>query len=427
MDALRDSVADRRLLDRATQISRPDNGSWQVLSQEGDVVCGEFAGTAAYQVAVDLRGPRYRCTCPTPTQPCKHALALHLIALGRPDSVREASSPAWVAGLLAAPDGPAPAGRSVAGPSSARIERRYEEIDEGVRALDRWLVDLARTGVASLAARSDDMQAMSRRLWDAKAKGLARAVLGLIELPPSAGWQERTVERLGRLHLLLAAWLRRDTLEAPLVADLAAFVGVSQRKEDALAQPALEDLWDVLGSVVDWSDESRLLSMRTWLRGRRSDRYALILQQAYAHDAPSELPHGFDKTLQVAHAYEADLCFYPSACPLRAEVRSRGRRFDAISPPVLRTLAAAHAAFVDALARLPWLGAVPVLVGDLRVERRDAGFVACDGEGSIVDLEIEERVGWAVLAQFGGSPCALFGEWDGRRLRVIRPHREPAA
>lgn len=424
MDELRASVTDRRLLDRATQISRADNGSWHQLERAGDLTWARFHGTGEYRVALDLSGPRYRCTCPTATQPCKHALALHLIAVGQPSSLAPAAAPPWVATALEAGDGLAPKNRTPKGPSNARKTRRFEEMDAGARELDRWLTDQVRTGIAALPAHAVDLEALAKRLWDAKARGLARAVTGLIESPPAPGWQERVVERLGRLHLLLEAWRRRDALDEGLVADLATLLGVPQRKDDALDQTPVEDLWDVLGSKVDYSDEQHLVSMRTWLRGRRTDRYALIVQQEYAHDAPSGLPTSFDRTLQEGHAYEADLCFYPSAWPLRAEVRSRGGRRAGIAPPVLRTLAAAHSAFVDALAQQPWLWGIPVFVGGLRVERRDEGFLASDEEGSEVAVELADTYGWNLLAVLGGGPCALLCEWDGRVLHLVRPHSE---
>lgn len=309
-------------------------------------------------------------------------------------------------------------------PSAARVARRYEEIDAGVRELDQWLSDQVRTGIATLPARVTEVEALARRLWDAKAKGLAGAVTGLVESPLSPGWQGRTLERMGRLHLLLEAWRRRDALDDDLVADLARLVGVSQRRNDALDQPAVSDVWDVLGSQTDYSDEQHLVSLRTWLRGRHTDRYALILQQAYAHDEPSELPASFDKTLQVGKAYQAELCFHRSAWPLRAEVRARGQHFDGVAPAVLRTLAAAHARFVDALARQPWLWGIPVFVGGLRLERRDEVFWVSDEEGSEARIALTDRWAWGLLAVQGGAPCAMLGEWDGQMLHLVRPHSE---
>lgn len=424
---VRDTIADRALLRRAIEISRPDNGSWLQLEHAGDLVWAGFHGTGLYQVLVDLSGPRYRCTCPTPTQPCKHALALHLIARDQPGSLIEAPPPAWVGGLLGRDDAPSPTVRSAQAPSTARVERRFDEIDRGVAELDRWLTDQVRTGIAGLPGRTTDIEAMARRLVDAKAKGLARAVKGLVDVPATAGWQERTLARMGRLHLLLEAWRRRDDLDPALVCDVATLLGVSQRKDDAFAQPSVEDVWDVLGSQETYNDEQRVVTMRTWLRGRATDRYALILQSAYAHDASAAQSAGFDKTLQTGNAYAADLCFYPSAWPLRAEVRSRGQRLMGVAPASLRSLRAAHARFVDALAHQPWLWGVPVYVGGVRVERGDAGFTATDDEGGEAFLEIDESQAFTILACFGGGPCALMGEWDGERLHVVQAHSEGQA
>ena len=53
---------------------------WSGWGASGELVWGSCAGSGKdpYQVAVDLAGPAYRCSCPSRKFPCKHALGLLL-------------------------------------------------------------------------------------------------------------------------------------------------------------------------------------------------------------------------------------------------------------------------------------------------------------------------------------------------------------
>ena len=55
-------------------------GDWLLLFRDGDRVWGEYEGSDHYEVFADMGTLRAGCTCPSPKDPCKHALALLLIA-----------------------------------------------------------------------------------------------------------------------------------------------------------------------------------------------------------------------------------------------------------------------------------------------------------------------------------------------------------
>lgn len=63
---------------------------WPQLGCDDRAVWGlaQGSGKSPYQVAVDLAGPAYRCSCPSRKIPCKHALGLLLWSAGdvRPDT-----------------------------------------------------------------------------------------------------------------------------------------------------------------------------------------------------------------------------------------------------------------------------------------------------------------------------------------------------
>ncbi|MEV6492264.1 SWIM zinc finger family protein, partial [Actinoplanes sp. NPDC051633] len=53
-------------------------GHWASSGRTDDVLWGlcKGSGKNPYQVAVDLNGPAYKCSCPSRKFPCKHALGL---------------------------------------------------------------------------------------------------------------------------------------------------------------------------------------------------------------------------------------------------------------------------------------------------------------------------------------------------------------
>src|SRR5580658_2796754 len=62
----------------ARELSSP--AKWVPCGADAQAAWGEAKGSGAkpYQVAVDLNGPAFKCTCPSRKIPCKHSLGLLL-------------------------------------------------------------------------------------------------------------------------------------------------------------------------------------------------------------------------------------------------------------------------------------------------------------------------------------------------------------
>jgi len=63
----------------ARKIARPDRG-WLEIGRDGERLWGEFEGSDFYYVMATVNGNRMGCSCPSAKDPCKHALALLLMA-----------------------------------------------------------------------------------------------------------------------------------------------------------------------------------------------------------------------------------------------------------------------------------------------------------------------------------------------------------
>ena len=394
---------------------------WQNLGRSDRALWGECQGSARYQVRVHLPDATVKCSCPSRKFPCKHALALMLIAAGQPELVAGADPPPWVAEWLAhrahtierreqkqrtTPPDPEAQAR--------RAGQRLERVREGIAALDLWMEDLVRNGLASIGeAGSAPWEGQAARLVDAQAPGLAsrlRGISGIARTTPD--WAGELLADLGRLALLTHAFGRLDDLDGPLRADVRQLVGFTLKEEEVVAGGDLvEDDWLVLGQFVD--DDERFRVQRTWLKGLHSGRVAMVLQFAAAM-AP------FGDTFAPATHFEATLAFWPSAFPLRALVHARQTVAVAWHDrlPGADSFAACLRDTTRALGSQPWLGRLLCVVRDV---------VPVIGEGERWSLVDRDRAAitlggtgrWSLLALSGGHPIDVAGEWDGRVLRPL--------
>ena len=157
---------------------------------------------------------------------------------------------------------------------------------------------------------------IAARMVDAQAPGLAERLRALASVPHSgAGWDGRLLEEYALLHLLAVAYRRQAELPPPLRDTVRSRIGFSLRQADVLAggQP-IRDHWQVLARRD--LEQDRIRTRRTWLRGRKTGRDALLLSFAAAGQA-------LDDSLAVGAETDADLVFYPGAVPLRAAVLAR--------------------------------------------------------------------------------------------------------
>jgi SWIM zinc finger len=384
---------------------------WSGLGSSEAAIWGECQGSALYQVRVAKSDLDSKCSCPSRKFPCKHALGLLLRSVAQP--IPAAEEPPWVRDWLekrpvrekTRKEAPPPDPEAQA----KRAEKRLERVRAGLEMLDLWAQDLVRDGIASLEERPPAFFAqMAARLVDAQATGLARRVRRIGFLAGSdPGWPRTVLEELGLVALASHAFRRIDELDAPLRADLRQLVGFSLDKEDVIAAAdRVEDDWVVVGQIV--SEDERFRSQRTWLRGLRSGRYALVLQFA-----PGTAP--FEETLLPGSTIAATLAFWPGAFPQRALIHERGA---AQAKPVERLPGFEDvAAFLDSAAaaysRQPFLERICCTIRGVMPFCEEKHFVR-DQRGATLPLAGFDN--WMLLAVSGGRPVDIAGEWNGRVL-----------
>ncbi|MBQ0986067.1 SWIM zinc finger family protein [Streptomyces sp. F63] len=410
----------------------------------------EGSGGAPYRTVVALRGaerpgaaPGFHCTCPSRKVPCKHALGLLLLWAsdgGGPagaGSVPAGKPPDWARRRLAegerraehrrAGPGPAAGGPKDAEAARRRAGQRAERMAAGASELERRLLDLLRGGLAGAdRAGYGAWEETAARMVDAQAPGLAARVRE-VAAAAGSGRPGRLLEECALLHLLNRALLGVSALPGPPAATVRARAGVPVRAAEVLAAEgaAVRDDWLVLAQR-DGTDGS-LTTRRTWLRGARTGRTALLLGFASPGRAPEvDLPAGC--------SLDAELAPYPGSPPLRAAL---GTRFAPPRPggrPPGSDTGAALAAYGRALCEDPWLEAWPAVLagvvpvpgdgpvrdgaGGRGVHGPGGGWQLADAAGGAalpVDPRAAERPGlWRLLAVSGGDPVTVFGECGHR-------------
>ena len=397
--------------------------SWSGLGQDERAVWGlcQGSGKKPYQTQVDLSEPAFKCSCPSRKFPCKHALGL-LLLWAASGEVPVAPRPVWVEEWLASREQRAEraavrAEQPVKPPDPAaqakRAAQREERVAAGVGELRQWLSDLVRRGLAE--AQREPWQfweLTAARMVDAQASGLATRVRRIGNAPYSAGdaWAERMLEEASLLQLLGEAYERRELLSEPTQADVRQLVGWSVPTEEVLAGERVRDTWAVVGQVV--TEDERLRSQRTWLRGETTRRDALILLFAPAGQV-------LDPGVVFGTAVDAELVFYPGAAPLRALVADRhGDPVVLERLPGYASVADALAARAAVLALNPWLDRFPVALRGVVPARVGERWALVDPSGGALQLA-RRRDWWELAAVSGGHAIDVFAEMDGEELTVI--------
>ena len=400
---------------------------WVALGADGDAAWGRCRGSGRepYETVVDHAHLAWRCTCPSRSHPCKHALALLLMWVkGQvPAAVATPGTRAWVDGharreAAAGPTGP-PSAAATAGdeaepepepaPDAPRDldgqrDERIARLLGGLVELDRWVDDRLRTGLADPAlARYSTWDDLAARLVDARAGALAnrvRRLAGVVGARPD--WHEVVLAELGVLHLLAMAGQRVPELPGGLADAVATACGWQVRQADVLAGVPDTDRWVVAGRSD--TREDRIEVRRTWLRGKSSGAWAMVLSFAAFRQA-------LDTSLVVGDAFTADLHRYPGGS-WRALV---GTRHDGDAPdehpvaPPCCDVSSACAEVGAAMAAQPWLDRVPVTL--VATPTFDAGrWLLTDAGGSLA-LAPDAPGLATLLAASAGDSVTTTVEW----------------
>ncbi|MFZ1493008.1 MAG: SWIM zinc finger family protein [Candidatus Competibacter denitrificans] len=406
-------------------------GKWPSLHHDDEAVWGECQGSGSkpYQVQVDQSGPTFRCTCPSRKFPCKHGLALLLLRAQHPDCFAIAEQPAWVSEWLEsrrkrvekqaakAAESPVegdnatkPAPDPVA--AARREASRLEQMAAGLADLERWLGDRLRQGLAQLPNQPALWNELATRMVDAKLPGIAyrlRRIGGWVNRGEQ--WPARVLGGLGQLQILIDAFRRLESLPASVQADVRTALGITVDRDTVLKSgERIADDWLVLGQRIE--EESRLWTRRVWLRGAQSGRTALLLDHAHG-------VRRFEQNYVASTCVGLTLAFFPGNAPLRALAVDAACAQERLIPANPPTLDQVLDALATTLAANPWQWPQPLLYGEGIPCRNGTGWGLQTPDRRLLSLTVSDDHGWILLAESGGKPLTVFGEWDGDTLHPL--------
>lgn len=391
---------------------------WSGTGASAGAVWGECKGSGKkpYQTVVDLGAPAFKCSCPSRKFPCKHAIGLLLLwsAGSVPESTdRPDFAATWLDGRAERAERATTAPSADPERAAATARRRAERVRAGVDELAVWISDQIEHGLAGADrdpyARFDPVAA---RLVDAQAPGLAARIRKLPGIITGADWPDRLLSELATTWALTVAHRNIDDLAPAMAANVRRHVGYTVAKHDVLATQAVDDDWLVIGR----SDavEDALQSRRTWLRGRRTGRFALLADFAPTGGVLPARP-------VTGMSFETGLHFYPGQPAYRALYDSEIEATRMHNVDVTGVdITAARVARSAALALDPWLRAVPVLVTGRAARIGDRPALR-DDHGVAVPLVVAPEE-WLTLVAIGrGRSIGVFGELldDGLAARSI--------
>lgn len=405
---------DSKSVAAAQQIVSPRN--WQTVGLSETALWGTYGRGGRFQIRIDFQDMGFRCTCPSRKLPCKHVLALLMLFASVPDSFVIQEPPHWVAEWLLSRRTRAQKKRSLQNEVSKPLDRdaqakrvteREDKIASGLQQLTIWMDDLIRGGVGDLERQPYSFwDGQARRLVDAQAKGLAGRIRNLSELPgASRDWPERLANELGRIRLLVYAYEHLHRFSPELQADVRQLIGWTVSKTD-LEQTGevVEDEWFIIGQRTE-SDE-RFRTQRSWAIGKESGREALLLQFAPGNQ-------GFEETFHPGSVQLGKLVFYPGAVRQRARFMERGD--EAQSPLDEFSYQSSLKAYLDSYASKlganPWLATCSGLLANVTLATQAGRWYVRDESGN--GLPLQRCNHFQLLAETGGQPFQLMGEWNG--------------
>ena len=398
-----------------------DMRHWVSLGSNDAALWGECKGSGKepYKVRIDLSNNGSACTCPSRKFPCKHVLGLMLLAATSPARLAVSAPPAWViewiekrsarTQVAEQKTGPKTSSESRQKDAARRAAQREKLAVTGIEALENWLRDLARLGLASAqsvpAAFWDEQAA---RMVDAQLPGAARQIREMSVLPGArSDWAEVLLLRLGRIYLLCQAYRKLDSLPGPVQQDVRALLGWNVSLEGLLTTaPGTPDDWLVLASRTNEDEKTGLRTQVNWLWGKTNARPAQILNFAFRNQP-------MDSSLVPGLVLSGELVYFPGAYPVRALFKNKQVERSVFIPSGYPNLSSFLDEYAAALGNNPWLDSFPTVLERVVPLQIGQSWFLRDSQNQALPLAAQFTSSWELYALSGGHPLTIFGLWDG--------------
>lgn len=391
---------------------------WQGLSKSPRALWGECQGSALYQTRIDLSDFASKCSCPSRKFPCKHALGLLFMAADAPTNFSEAAEPTWVSDWLAqrgakvaAKAEPAEANKKPVDEKAQvkRADARLAAINVGINLTERWLHDLVTQGIAAVNL-DRQLETAATRLTDAKAGALAERLRQIAAL--SEQQQNRRIDELGYVQLLIDLWKKRDQLSPAWRSELDAWIGLSEREEEVLSAGArVEGQYFVLGATEVEAD--RLCERRTWLWDQSAGRSYMLLEFLFGTARGALLPPGTQLS--------GTLALYSGRAQQRVVLGDTILQTE-VQPRACQNFCESLLAHAAQIARSPFVRRTASCVANVSVCNFEKQFYLRDSFGAALAISSTSGNANAALLLYlrtGGAACTIAFSFDGYAAELL--------
>lgn len=393
---------------------------WLSLSFDDRAIWGECQGSGKlpYQTIIDTQNLAYKCSCPSRKFPCKHGLGLALLYARQVGSFSKATAPDWVQDWISKRDSSQqkkveraaeiendPEKAEKAAKIAAKTaEKRENNVANGIADIRLWLNDWMRTGI--LSAPEKDMnywQSQAARMIDAQAPGIANLIKDISNINFfRPNWEAHLLEHFALLYLLTEGFINMERLSAERQADVRNLIGFTHDLNQIKQSAGVKATWVVVGKETEIDTQTNLHIERNWLYAVENQQFALILNFAFRGQFPADYIR-----LSPGQVFEGELAFFPSACPLRALIKSKTDKkikFNALGD----TLNAALMKQTVYFQQYPWLLRAPMFLADVALINQNNQWFCKDKENNALPLHPDFQHLWHLAAVSGGHPVTLF-------------------
>ena len=384
---------------------------WPELWSDGNIIYGRCKGSSPkpYQVFFNYENNQYHCNCRSAKKPCKHLLSLLLMHRERGELFKKAHKlEDWVVEVIRklSPDKkpPSPQNQIL---RDKNFATRIKLMQAGSKALESWLKDFVRQGVATIQNQPDSYwDTFSAQMVDFKLSGVSNKIKLLRAKLEDTTTLNEALGIIADLFLFVNGFKRIESLDESRISDLAQYGGLNIKKEALLQFNGTEDYWLVIGSMEGL--EGNLKSLKTWFIGARTHLIRYTLDFAWGTSS-------FERVWQTGSAFEGTVVTYPGKASFRALIKSwRWSKSPFIMPKIITEFNTLQQHFSLQLSLNSWVGKVPYYINEVVPSYYNGQFFLVDlNRNSIPMAKQQDSKNWKILAASGNSRTGVFGEWDG--------------
>ncbi len=358
---------------------------WKViLNYEGFLIGETTDGLVQSLVDTSNEPFSFKCNCIARKFPCKHNIALMLLAIQQdfPNQEPETWAMDWISTRL----------KKQTTKSDITVVKIVEEkpvkndklIEKNeklqlaaIQELELWLKDKIKKGLVELESHgSDDLDRLIRRMNDAKATGLAGHLKELSLALSASKWEDKTFYKFAQLFAICLG-SQKENLAQNLSEEIANQIGRITKEDKVFENPSINDTWIILGQTREKKDQ--LTIIRTWFWGMQTQEIVIYLD--FIHDFGSSN----EKGLIPGKAFEGSLCKYPGLAPNRVAIKSM-KTLDSYLIPNGQNITNSWINYLNLKKEHLWLDRFPMIIENASLTYYNETFYIVDVENNSFEL-----------------------------------------